>query len=264
VEVPGYVILYIKFVSLSILSEQRVHYDRRQQSQIAVEARAPRSALGTRDAPRSAAGAPSVRFAPRSAPKKMTSFPDEKIRSIKRTSDFNAFEGLRVIIWQGVKDDVLSTQRKGLPYFLIGHRPGEERRPTVAESRGKGGVGIPMKRVSAETPPERPFEATYADARGRSASFQIESRFLTDVVRRASVAPVTLEQAPRGRFLRDLRVDQLCSLLMRETELAGDPLPFVFRERGHGAGHCRICAADARQLEAGSYHLAISLILCTS
>jgi hypothetical protein len=36
VEVPGYVILYIKFVSLSILSEQRVHYDRRQLSQIAV------------------------------------------------------------------------------------------------------------------------------------------------------------------------------------------------------------------------------------
>jgi hypothetical protein len=143
----------------------------------------------------------------------MTSFPDEKIRSIKRTSDFNAFEGLRVIIWQGVKDDILSTRRKGLPYFLIGHRPGEERRSTVAESRGKGGVGIPMKRVSAETPPERPFEATYADAQGRSASFQIESRFLTDVVRRASLAPVTLE---------------LCSLLMRETERRATLSPLYF------------------------------------
>src|SRR5258708_1103867 len=98
----------------------------------------------------------------------MTSFPDEKISSINRTSDFNGFEGLHVIIWQGVKGDDIST----------GYRPGEERRSTVAESRGKGRVGIPMKRVSAVTPPERPFEVTYADAQGRSASFQIESRFL--------------------------------------------------------------------------------------
>ena len=75
-----------------------------------------------------------------------------------------------------------------------------------------------MKRVSAATPPERPFEATYADAQGKRASFQIESRFLADVVRRAGLVPVKLEQAPRGRFLMDLRVDQLCSLLMRETE----------------------------------------------
>ena len=74
--------------------------------------------------------------------------------------------------------------------------------------------------MSAATPPERSFEATYADAQGRRASFQIESRFLADVVRRAGLAPVKLEQAPRGRFLMlmDLRVDQLCSLLMRETE----------------------------------------------
>ena len=126
------------------------------------------------------------------------------------------------------KDEDRSTRRKGLPYFLIGHRPGEECRSTVAESRGKGGVGIPMKRVSAETPPERPFEATYADAQGRSASFQIESRFLTDVVRRASLAPVKLEQAPRGRFLMDLRGDQSRSLLMRETERRATLSPLYF------------------------------------
>jgi hypothetical protein len=69
----------------------------------------------------------------------MTSFPDDKISVINRTSDFNGFEGLRVIIWQDVKDDDLSTRRKVLPYFMIGYRPGEERRSTVAKSCGKGG-----------------------------------------------------------------------------------------------------------------------------
>jgi hypothetical protein len=157
----------------------------------------------------------------------MTSLPNERISGINRTSDFNGFEGLHVIIWQGVKDDDLSTRRKGLPYFMIGYRPSEERRFTVAESRGKGVVGIPRKRVAAVTPPERPFEATYADAQGRRASFQIGSRFLTDVVRRASLAPVKLEQAPRGRFLMDHRVDQLCSLLMRETERQARLAPLV-------------------------------------
>jgi hypothetical protein len=103
-----------------------------------VETRHHESFLGTGDATRSTVGAPSANFAPRSSPKKMTSFPDEKISSINSISDFNGFEGLRVIIWQGVKDDDLSTRRKGLPYFMIGHRAVEERRSTVAESRGKG------------------------------------------------------------------------------------------------------------------------------
>ncbi len=185
----------------------------------------------------------------------MTSFPDEKISSINRTSDFKGFEGLHVIIWQGVKDDDISTRRKGLPYFMIGYRPGEERRSTVAESRGKGGVGIPMKRVSAVTPPERPFEVTYADAQGRSASFQIESRFLTDVVRRASLAPVKLEQAPRGRFLKDLRVDQLCSLLMRETERQARLAPLYFESLATALVIAVVAQADARLPEAGSLYV---------
>jgi hypothetical protein len=55
-----------------------------------------------------------------------------------------------------------------------------------------------MKRVSALTPPERPFEVTYADAQGRSASFQIDSRFLADVVRHASLAPAGPIKEPKS------------------------------------------------------------------
>ena len=116
----------------------------------------------------------------------MTSFPDENISSINRTSDFNGFQGLRVVVWQDVKDEDLSTGRKALPDFMMSYRPGEESRSTVAESQGG----------SAMIPPERPFEATYADARGRRASFAIESGFLADVVRRAGLDSVKLVSCP--------------------------------------------------------------------
>jgi hypothetical protein len=56
-----------------------------------------------RDAARPTQVALSADFAPSSSPKKMTSFPDENISSINRTSDFNGFEGLRVVVWQSVK-----------------------------------------------------------------------------------------------------------------------------------------------------------------
>jgi AraC family transcriptional regulator len=112
-----------------------------------------------------------------------------------------------------------------------------------------------MKRVSAVTPPERPFQATYADARGRSASFQIESGFLTDVVRRASLAPVNLEQAPRGRFLMDLRVDHLCSLLVRETERQARLAPLYFDSLATAWVIAVLTQADARLPEAGSLYV---------
>jgi hypothetical protein len=120
-----------------------------------------------------------------------------------------------------------------------------------------------MKRVSAVTPSKRFFEATYADTQGRSASSQIESSFLADVVRRGGLASVKFEQAPRGRFLMDLRVDELCSLLMRETERQAPLSPLYFESLVMALVIAVFTPADARLLEAGSYHLAMSLLLCT-
>jgi AraC-like DNA-binding protein len=175
----------------------------------------------------------------------MTSFPDENISSINKTSDFNGFEGLRVVVWQGVKDENLSAGRKALPYFMISYGPGEESRSTVAEYQGG----------SAMIPPEWPFEAIYADARGRSASFTIESGFLADVVRRAGLDSVKLEQAPRGRFLMDLRVDLLCSLLMRETERRAPLAPLYFESLATALIIAVITQADATLPEAGSLYV---------
>lgn len=175
----------------------------------------------------------------------MTSFPDENISSINGTSDFNGFEGLRVVVWQGVKDEDLSAGRKALPYFMISYGPGEESRSTVAESQGG----------SAMIPPEWPFEAIYADARGRSASFTIESGFLADVVRRAGLDSVKLEQAPHGRFLMDLRVDLLCSLLMRETERRAPLAPLYFENLATALIIAVITQADATLPEAGSLYV---------
>jgi hypothetical protein len=75
-----------------------------------------------------------------------------------------------------------------------------------------------MTRVSAVVPPERPFELDYADADGKVVTFEIEPRFLADVVRCADIVPLKLERLPLPRFLVNQRVDQLCSLLTRETE----------------------------------------------
>jgi AraC-like DNA-binding protein len=174
----------------------------------------------------------------------MTSFPDENISSINKTSDFNGFEGLRVVVWQGVKDEDLSAGRKALPYFMISYGPGEESRSTVAESHG-----------SAMIPPEWPFEAIYADARGRSASFTIESGFLADVVRRAGLDSVKLEQAPHGRFLMGLRVDLLCSLLMRETERRAPLAPLYFESLATALIIAVITQADATLPKAGSLYV---------
>jgi AraC-like DNA-binding protein len=175
----------------------------------------------------------------------MTSFPDENISSINKTSDFNGFEGLRVVVWQGVEDEDLSAGRKALPYFMISYGPGEESRSTIAESQGG----------SAMIPPEWPFEAIYADARGRSASFTIESGFLADVVRRAGLDSVKLEQAPHRRFLMDLRVDLLCSLLMRETERRAPLAPLYFESLATALIIAVITQADATLPEAGSLYV---------
>ena len=77
---------------------------------------------------------------------------------------------------------------------------------------------IRVTHVAAVVPPERPFEVNYADADGKVVTFEIEPRFLADVVRRAGIVPAKLERLPPARFLINQRVDQLCSLLMRETE----------------------------------------------
>jgi hypothetical protein len=198
-----------------------------------------------RDGPATQSVALSADYAPSSSPKKMTSFPDENISSINRTSDFNGFEGLRVVVWQGVKNEDLSTGRKTLPYFMMSYRPGEESRSTVAESQGG----------SAMIPPERPFEAIYADARGRSASFRIESGFLADVVRRAGLDSVKLEQASHGRFLMDLRLDQLCLLLMRETERQAPLAPLYFESLATALIIAVVTQADATLAEAGSLYV---------
>jgi hypothetical protein len=122
---------------------------------------------------------------------------------------------------------------------------------------------IPIKRVSAVTPPERPFEATCADAQGRSASFQIESSFLADVVRPGGLASVKFEQAQRGRFLMDLRVWMSCARCSCVKQSGRRHLPLYFESLAVALVNVVFTQADARLLEAGSYHIAMPLLLCT-
>ena len=64
----------------------------------------------------------------------------------------------------------------------------------------------------------------------------------------------TLEQAPRERFLMDLRVDQLCSMLMRETERQAPLSPVYFESLATALVIAIFTQANARLLEAGSLY----------
>ena len=138
--------------------------------------------------------------------------------TIVRTSDFIGFAGLRVVIRQRPKDGSYATGSRGTSFFLIGYRPEKERGRTVFRFREEPTSEIRMTHVSAVVPPERPFELNYTDADGKVVTFEIGPRFLADVVRRADIVPLKLEQVPPPRFLINQRVDRLCSLLMHETE----------------------------------------------
>jgi AraC family transcriptional regulator len=138
--------------------------------------------------------------------------------TIVRTSDFSGFAGLRVIVRERPKDGAFGSGRRGTGSFSIGYRPGEERGCTSFQFRAEARLEIRMKRASAVIPAEQPFEVNYADAAGKVVTLEIEPRFLADVVRRAGIVPAKLERVPPARFLINQRVDQLCSLLMRETE----------------------------------------------
>jgi hypothetical protein len=148
--------------------------------------------------------------------------------TIVRTSEFIGFSGLRVIIRQWPSDGVDGSGSKGLSSFMMGYRPMEERGRTFIRFRDKTGPVVQMSRVSAVVPPDRPFEASYTDAAGKIATFEIEPRFLEHVIHRAGLAPLKLDRMPPARFLINRRVDYLCSLLMYETERKAQLAPLYF------------------------------------
>src|ERR1700681_1773113 len=77
---------------------------------------------------------------------------------------------------------------------MIGYRPGEERGCTIVQFGAAAPSEIRLTHVSALFPRERPFEVHWADTYGKVAAFEIEPRFLADVVRRAGIVPPNLEQ----------------------------------------------------------------------
>lgn len=175
--------------------------------------------------------------------------------TIVRTSDFTGFLGLRVIIREKPKEGSYSSGNRGSSYFLIGYRPGPERGRTVFQFRGKKLGEIRMTRVSAVIPPEQPFDINYSDAEGRIATFEIEPRFLTEVVRRAAISPIKLLQLPPARFLINQRVDYLCSLLMRETERGESMAPFYFESLGAALVVAVLSQTDARHQNPGNLYV---------
>lgn len=138
--------------------------------------------------------------------------------TIVRTSDFTGFAGLRVVIREFPGEGSFGSGKHGTPFFRMAYRPGEECGRTIIEFGDRRGPQIQMTRVTALIPPERPFEATYSEAAGRIASFEIEPRFLEHVVRRSGILPRKFLDEPPAHFVINRAVDSLCGLLMQETE----------------------------------------------
>jgi AraC-like DNA-binding protein len=174
---------------------------------------------------------------------------------IVQTSDFTDFAGLRVVIRQKPKDGSYGSGSRGTSFFWIGYRPGEERGRTVFRFPAEPTREIRMTRVSAVVPPERPFELDYTDADGKVVTFEIEPRFLADVVRRADIVPLKLERWPLPRFLVNQRVDQLCSLLTRETEHQTTLGSVYFEGLATSLVIAVVSQTDARLPEAGNLYV---------
>ena len=176
--------------------------------------------------------------------------------TIIRTSDFSGFAGLRVVIRQK-KDGSYGSGRRGTSFFLIGYRPGEERgRVTLRfKTEPAAEIGMTLTRASVVIPAEQPFEANYAGAAGKVVTFEIEPRFLADVVRRAGIMPPKLERLPPARFLINQRVDQLCSFLMRETERQAPLASAYFEGLATALVVAVLSQTDVRLPEAGNLHV---------
>ena len=174
---------------------------------------------------------------------------------IVQTSDFNGFAGLRVVIRQKPKDGSYGSGSRGTSFFWIGYRPGEERGRTVFRFPAEPTHEIRVTHVAAVVPPERPFELDYADADGKVVTFEIEPRFLADVVRRADIVPLKLERLPLPRFLINQRVDQLCSLLTRETEHQTPLGSLYFEGLATSLVIAVVSQTDARLPEAGNLYV---------
>lgn len=138
--------------------------------------------------------------------------------TIRQTSDFTGFQGLRAIVRDIPRCGSFGSGKNGRFCFEIAFRPGEERGRTVFRFRENPKVETRMTRLSAIVPAEMPFEATYSDADGKVATFEIDPRFLANVVRRAGILPARLQRVPPPGFVINQRVDYLCSLLVQETE----------------------------------------------
>jgi AraC family transcriptional regulator len=174
---------------------------------------------------------------------------------IVQTSDFNGFAGLRVVIRQKPKDGSYGSGSRGTSFFWIGYRPGEERGRTVFRFRAEPTREIRMTHVSAVVPPEQPFEVNYADAAGKVVTFEIQPRFLADVVRRAGIVPAKLERVPPARFLINQRVDQVCSLLMRETERQAPLASLYFEGLATALVIAVVSQTDVRLPDAGNLYV---------
>jgi hypothetical protein len=142
--------------------------------------------------------------------------------SILHTSDFTGFVGLRVVIRKAPHNGRFGT--------------GQKRRGT---------------RVLAILRPRKPFKISYSDADGAVAIFEIEPRFMADVVGRAGIVPIMFEREPPVRFL----ITHLCSLLVNETKQGARLCSLYFESLATALVVAVVSQTDSRPPDAGNSYV---------
>jgi AraC-like DNA-binding protein len=171
--------------------------------------------------------------------------------TIVQTSDFTGFDGFRILIRELPKNGGFGTGRKGVPYFIFGYRPGEERGRTLLRFQENPELETRMTRLSAIIPAEMAFEVTHSDADGKIATFEVHPRFLGDVIKRAGISPGKLQRVPPPGFVINQRVDYLCSLLVQQTNDGAKLGKLYFESLATALVIAIVSQTDSRLAEAG-------------
>jgi AraC-like DNA-binding protein len=140
-------------------------------------------------------------------------------------SDRSAFTGLDVVVYElpaaARFDSELEARNKAHPFgaYTFGYRPRVEKGDTWVTLPS---LGLTHRRVSRDDvlliPPQARVKGEWTNAAGRTARFIFSPRLTEAVAAKVGFPPKLLQLPSSASFFIDQRLEDLCRLLMQETE----------------------------------------------
>lgn len=138
------------------------------------------------------------------------------------TSDAIGFNGFRVLIRELPKEHQTKIRPNGSRCFTFQHRPFREKDFTLVSFQDDSDHHQhTLNRIVFIMPPGEPFVWSWQQATGRIVSFEVDPRFVEKIHRLAGMSSQSIRRVLPMRFAVSRQVDELCQLLVRETENGG-------------------------------------------